>query len=139
MDEVTSALLALKDQALAATKARDQDFYRGYLADDAIAILPAGVFDKAAIVAALGAPTVPFQSSEIKDTRVVVLGPDAGAVTYRATLATGDVMTTTIYARRNGVWHGVLYQQTPVTASPPPSFPNALPGEEGSGDSPVMP
>jgi hypothetical protein len=115
MPDVTAELLALKDQALAATKTRDQDFYRGYLADDAIAILPAGVFGKAAIVAALGAPAVPFQSSEIKDTSVVVLGPDSGLVTYRATLATGDVMTTTVYARRDGVWQGVLYQQTPVT------------------------
>ena len=75
MDDVTAALLDLKDQALAATKTRDQDFYRGYLADDAIAILPAGVFGKEAIIAALGAPTVPFQSSEIKETNVVVLGP----------------------------------------------------------------
>ena len=116
MADVTSELLALKDQALAATKARDQDFYDGYLADDAIAILPAGVFDKTAIVAALGAPTVPFQSSEIKETRVVVLGPDAGVVIYRATLAAGDVMTTTIYARRDGVWRGVLYQQTPMAS-----------------------
>ena len=91
MDEVEATLLSLKDQALTATRERDQDFYRGYLADDAVAVLPAGVFDKTAVVAALGAPQVPFQSSKIEDTRVVVLGPDTGIVTYR-----------------------VLYQQTPL-------------------------
>jgi len=48
MDEVEAALRALKDQALAATRDRDRDFYRAYLADDAVAVLPAGVFDKAA-------------------------------------------------------------------------------------------
>jgi len=111
-DEAT--LRSLKDQAIAATRDRDHDFYRGYLADDAIAILPAGVFDKAAVVAALGAAQVPFQSSAITDTQVMLLGADAGVVTYRATLPTGVVLVTTVYARRDGRWQGVLYQQTPL-------------------------
>ena len=117
MDDVEATLRSLKDQALAATKERDQDFYRGYLADDAIAVLPAGVFDKAAVVAALGAPRVPFQSSAIEDTRVMVLGPDTGIVTYRATLGDQVVFVTTVYALRDGVWQGVLYQQTPLAGT----------------------
>jgi hypothetical protein len=116
MEEIEATLRSLKDQALAATRDRDQDFYRGYLADDAVAILPAGVFDKAAVVAALGSSQVPFQSSRVADTRVKVLGPDAGVVTYRATLASGEVFVTTVYARRDGTWQGVLYQQTPLPA-----------------------
>jgi hypothetical protein len=116
MDDVEATLRSLKDQALAATRDRDQEFYRGYLADDAVAVLPAGVFDKTAVVAALGSPGVPFQSSKVEDTRVVTLGPDAGVVTYRATLASGQVFVTTVYARRNGTWQGVLYQQTPLPA-----------------------
>lgn len=114
MEQIEATLLGLKDQALAATRDRDQDFYRGYLADDAIAVLPAGVFDKAAVVAALGAARVPFQSSKVENTQVIVLNPDAGVVTYRAELASGQVFVTTVYARRNGVWQGVLYQQTPL-------------------------
>jgi hypothetical protein len=121
MQDVEATLRSLKDRALAATRDRDQDFYRGYLADDAVAILPAGVFDKAAVVAALGGSQVPFQSSRIDDTRVVVLGPDAGVVTYRAILASGPVFVTTVYARRNGTWQGVLYQQTPLDADGPPA------------------
>ena len=118
MEDIEAILRSLKDQALAATRDRDQDFYRGYLADDAVAVLPAGVFDKSAVIAALGAPSVSFQSSTIEDTRVVVLGPDAGVVTYRAGLASGKVFVTTVYARRDGAWQGVLYQQTPL---PPPT------------------
>jgi hypothetical protein len=118
MEDIEATLLTLKDQALAATRDRDQDFYGGYLADDAVAILPAGVFDKAAVVAALSSARVPFQSSKVEDTRVMVLGPDAGVVTYRATLASGQVFVTTVYARRNGLWKGVLYQQTPLPAPP---------------------
>ena len=48
MIDVSAELLELKNQALAATKAADGDFYRGYLHDDAIAITPYGVFDKEA-------------------------------------------------------------------------------------------
>jgi hypothetical protein len=118
MEDIEATLRRLKDEALAATQDRDQNFYRGYLADDAVAILPAGVFDKTAVVAALGSPHVPFQSSKIDDTQIMVLSPGAGVVTYRATLASGQVFVTTVYARRDGVWQGVLYQQTPL---PPPS------------------
>jgi hypothetical protein len=117
MEDVEAILRSLKDRALAATRSRDQDFYRGYLADDAIAVLPAGVFDKAAVIAALGSSQVPFQSSTVEDTRVLVLSPDAGVVTYRASLASGQVFVTTVYARRNGTWQGVLYQQTPLPAA----------------------
>jgi hypothetical protein len=114
MDEVEAALRALKEQVLAATRNRDQDFYRGYLADDAVAVLPAGVFDKAAVIAALGAPRVAFQASAIEDTRVMVLGPDTGIVTYRATFGDQVVFVSTVYARRDGAWQGVFYQQTPL-------------------------
>jgi hypothetical protein len=114
--DVAGILRSLKDQALAATRNRDQDFYRGYLADDAVAVLPAGIFDKAAVLAALAGPQVPFQASKIEDTRVTVLGLDSGIVTYRATLASGAVFVTTVYARRNGTWQGILYQQTALEA-----------------------
>ena len=35
-------------------------------------------------------------------------------MTYRAELASGQVFVSTVYARRDGVWQGVLYQQTPL-------------------------
>jgi hypothetical protein len=113
-DDVEATLRALKDRVLAATREHDQEFYRGYLADDAVAVLPAGVFDKAAVIAAVGAPRVPFQASAIEDTRVKVLGPDTGIVTYRATLGDQVMFVTTVYARRDGAWQGVFYQQTPL-------------------------
>jgi hypothetical protein len=121
MDDVAATLLWLKDRALEATKRRDGEFYLGYLADDATAIVPVGVFDKAAIVAAMSAPGGGFASSAVVDTRVTVLGRDAGVVTYVATFpdpaggADRDVFVTTVYARRNGEWKGVLYQQTPLS------------------------
>jgi hypothetical protein len=40
----------LKERALEATKNADANFYQNYLDDNAIAIVPFGIFDKRAIV-----------------------------------------------------------------------------------------
>jgi len=113
---IESELMRLKDAALAATRARDLAFYRGYLAEDAIAVLPVGVMGKEAILRAVERGAI--QGADIAGTRVLVLGPDAGLVTYRATFE-GEgrrlaAFVTTLYARREGRWLGVLYQQTPL-------------------------
>lgn len=106
MDDVAAQLLELKDDALAATKAADGDFYRGYLHDDAMAITPYGVFGKEAIVAQMSAPRSSFASDAIDDTRAFVLSDDSGLVTYRATFPPAEpggdprvVFVTTAYKR----------------------------------------
>lgn len=53
-----------------------------------------------------------FQSTAIEDTRVLVLSPDAGVVTYRAAFAGWSALVSTCYRKRDGRWWGVLYQQT---------------------------
>ena len=115
-------LLQLKDEALAATKSRDLAFYDQYLADDAMAIVPAGVFDKATILDGIAAGR--FQSSHVDTTRVNLIGDDAGIVTYVATFGSGDsakrAFVTTVYGKIEGEWKGLLYQQTPL-AGPQPS------------------
>ena len=115
-DTIDQDLLDLKDAALEATRNRDLAFYRDYLADDAIAVVPAGIFAKDQIVAAMGQGT--FQSSAIDDERVIPLGPDAGLVIYIATFGDGTTarkaFVTTVYQRTDGTWHGTFYQQTPL-------------------------
>jgi hypothetical protein len=110
-------LLKLKQDALDASARQDGDFYAGYLADGARAITPAGVAGKEQVVAAARAGG--FRSVAVDDTQVTLLTDDVGLVTYRATFArpdgaTFDVITTTVYQRVDGVWKGVLYQQTPL-------------------------
>ena len=123
MVDVTAELLELKTQALAATKAADGDFYRGYLHDDAIAITPYGVFDKEAVVAQMSSPRSSFASDAIDDTRAFVLTDDSGLVTYRATYPPAEqggkprvVFVTTVYKRYADGWKGLFYQQTPLLA-----------------------
>lgn len=122
MSSIEETLLSLKERALEATKNHDADFYNGYLADNAIAIVAFGIFTKEAIVQQMASPNSAFRSIKIEDTRVMVLSPDSGVVTYKATFESMkdgkpfDVFVTTIYAKIAGVWKGVFYQQTPMQA-----------------------
>lgn len=114
MNGIQTELLRLKDAALAATKRADGDFYAGYLHEEAIAITPYGVFDKAAIVAQMSSPSSSFASDAIDDVRAIELSDSSGVVTYRASYPSGDVMVTTVYRKDDEGWKGLLYQQTPL-------------------------
>ena len=119
MEKIKSILLGLKDQALEATKSSDGDFYQKYLADDAIAIVPFGVFNKKAIVDQMGSGHSPFKSLRVDNTQAIVLTPESGLVTYKATYEQEDktqleVFVTTVYAKIKDEWKGVFYQQTPM-------------------------
>ena len=120
MENVKEILLSLKEEALEATKNMDADFYNDYLAENAIAVVPFGVFNKAAIIEQMASPDSAFRSRKIEDTRVMVLTDESGVVTYKATFEnvkdgnSFDVFVTTIYAKIKGVWKGVFYQQTPI-------------------------
>jgi Domain of unknown function (DUF4440) len=122
MEDIKSILLGLKDKALEATQNADGKFYEDYLDDHAVAIVPVGVFDKKAIVQQMSVPNSPFKSVGIDDTKAIVLTPESGIVTYKATYARADqstfqVFVTTVYAKVKGVWKGIFYQQTPIMGS----------------------
>jgi hypothetical protein len=119
MENIKSILLGLKDQALEATKNADADFYQNYLADGAIAIVPFGVFNKKAIVDQMGSGHSQFKSVRVDDTQAIVLTPESGLVTYKATYEQEDktqleVFVTTVYAKIKDEWKGIFYQQTPM-------------------------
>jgi ketosteroid isomerase-like protein len=115
MPTTKDTLLSLKQKALDATQKSDADFYQDYLSPDAVAIVPLGIFDKAAIVQQMGSDDSTFRSSKIEDTRVIELTPDCGIVTYKAIFGSAEqeipkpseVYVTTVYARINGEWKGV--------------------------------
>jgi hypothetical protein len=120
MENVEATLLSLKEQALEATKKHDGAFYNNYLADKAVAVVPFGIFQKEAIVQQMSENDSPLRSMQVEDTQVIVLTPESGIVTYRATFPTingkppSTVFVTTVYAKMNGDWKGMFYQQTPL-------------------------
>jgi ketosteroid isomerase-like protein len=122
MENIKDSLLSLKEKALEATKNADAGFYQDYLADNAVAVVPIGVLNKEAILKQMEAENSSFKSSKIEDVRVIELTPESGIVTYTATFdsrpedipSASEVYVTTVYAKINGKWKGVFYQQTPV-------------------------
>lgn len=96
------------------------DFYGRIMTEDAVMVLANGqVMDRDTVVAALAsAPT--WQRYEIRDPRVVGVGPDAAALVYQATAhrdAEQPPFTGLMCSVYVSSTHGrrlALYQQTPL-------------------------
>lgn len=93
------------------------DAYRRHLAGDALIVLPSGVLDREACIAAIeGSPA--WDEFAIADARVLDLGPDAAVLTYRWSSRRGaapyDAFMSSAYVRRDGRWRLVLHQQSPT-------------------------
>jgi hypothetical protein len=92
------------------------DAYRRHLADEAIMVLPNGVLDRDACIAAIEASAA-WDALEISDARTLPLGEDGAILTYAWRSRRGDVsyaaLMTSVYVHRDGGWRLVLHQQTP--------------------------
>lgn len=99
----------------------DADFYDRNLASDAVMVLPdpAGVMDRDAVVRAIGA-SARWVEVRMDDVRMIRLGDDAAALTYRAAArrAAGDALYTALvssaYVRHGDAWKLALHQQSPT-------------------------
>jgi hypothetical protein len=111
-DDIERELRALKEGALRATRERDVAYYDGYMSEDAVGIFPYGTLDKAAVLAQVSQPQPSFRALAIEDERVSVLSEECGVVFYTAVYADRRAAVSTLFLRRNGEWHAVLYQQT---------------------------
>jgi len=96
---------------------------RGFLADDALLIFNDGKrYNKREFLALM--PDFRLTSLTIEPTYAVrMIGPDVATLLYRATYTstfkngpaeTSRVISSSVYARRNGAWLSVLYQETPI-------------------------
>ncbi|HEY8467467.1 MAG TPA: nuclear transport factor 2 family protein [Solirubrobacterales bacterium] len=114
--ELLDALLRV-DEALAQGTG---DLYRRLLTEDAVVALPGmGLLDREACAAALDASDATgWDSIAMHDARLVALGRDAAAVTYRFEGRRGDfryaALMTSAYVRREGEWSLAVHQQTPL-------------------------
>ncbi len=98
------------------------EFYGGLMTPDGVMVLAHGfALDREAVVASLrDAP--PWSGYTISDERLVRIGVDAAALTYRARAWRDDdggsfvALMSSVYVRHDGSWRLALYQQTPVPA-----------------------
>lgn len=107
------------DEALARGTGDD---YRERLTDDAVVVLPGlGALDRETCAQAVDADPGPdWGRIAMTDARLVELGPDGAAITYRFEGARGDrpyaALMSSAYVRRDGDWKLALHQQTPLDA-----------------------
>jgi hypothetical protein len=93
-------------------------FYDEVLAEEVLMLLPGGMVidDRATVVESMSG--APWDDYDLRDERVVGLGPDAAMVAYRATATRGDVtyeaLFNSTYVVEHGEWRLKLHQQTPV-------------------------
>jgi hypothetical protein len=94
------------------------EFYDAFLTDDAVMVVPVGVLERDACIAAFEA-AAPWSRFELSDMRVLPLGEDGAIVTYRATAEREGhpeytALVSTTYVRQDGEWLIAFHQQTPV-------------------------
>ncbi|MCC7275374.1 MAG: nuclear transport factor 2 family protein [Alphaproteobacteria bacterium] len=116
-------LLALEIASWQHIKDRDVAAMRSYLADDAVLIFGDGTrYTKSAYLAIIPDYDLVAYAVE-KNSEIVMVSPDVAALLYKVTYtgglknakpATATVSSVSTYARRNGAWSSVLYQETPA-------------------------
>lgn len=122
MDITRSVLIDLENQAWAALKNGDADFYQNYLSENAVAISSSGIMERDDLIKQAKEKRSPVQGYRLENPRVIIMTKDAAIVTSRATVVMKQdgkdinisTYSTTVYARINGEWRAVLLQQTPI-------------------------
>lgn len=106
-------------QALSSEGAASQEFYSSVLRDDAVMLLPGGMFidGKENILKSLAAQ--PWTSFQIEDPRVISLSESVGVLVYRVTAQRDGstpyvALINSTYELSDGMWKLALHQQTPV-------------------------
>jgi hypothetical protein len=101
-------------EALCSDDARG--YYEEHLTDDAAMAFPFGVMDREQVLAAMAAAQ-PWSRYEIKDPRVIALGPHCGVVVYSVTAQReGDepfsAVLSSTFVRRGDQWKLAFHQQS---------------------------
>lgn len=116
-------LMALEVASWGYMRDRNLDGMRGYLADDGLLIFSDGSrYNKREMLAMM--PDYKLDSFTIEPTYAVrMIGADVATLLYRVTYTasvkggkteTVKALSSSVYARRDGKWWSVLYQESPI-------------------------
>jgi len=116
------AVQDLENQSWVAWKNQDADFFERFLAADHVEVHSYGVSGKADVVSAIRSKICAVQTYKLGDFKITQVAADSVLLTYRAeqdtqcgaAKAPSPVWTTSLYAKRGGVWVNVMFQQTPL-------------------------
>ena len=125
-DEKTEALkttlVDLEMRSWQAWKDRDGRYFDGFLSDDHIELGASGRASKSQVVNFVGSPICVVKSYSVTDMKMTQLNDSTALLTYHVaqdTTCNGQAVpspawTSSLFAKRNGKWLNVLYQQTPA-------------------------
>lgn len=120
LGNVREELLQLeRDGWQAISEHRGAEFYSSRLAADALMVLPGDmVLDRQTALDSIDGP-VTWEWFRLENDRVMALGDDAAALTYRVTAKrpgeeAHSTLITSTYVRHDGSWLMAIHQQTPV-------------------------
>lgn len=119
MADVKEELLQLeRDGWQAISDHRGADFYSSHLTEDALMVLPGDlVMDRQTALDSIDGPAT-WEWFRLENERVVGLGEEAAALTYRVTAKRPDdepysALITSTYVRQGNSWLMAMHQQTP--------------------------
>lgn len=118
MEDHLAVLLDIEKQAWKAADTRDVEFYREYLAPEALVVSPWGILDREGILRDLVENPNEFPKYAIMDPKVVPLGEESAVLVYTVSFGGQTLYVSTVYARDRGRWRAAFHQRTPALQRP---------------------
>lgn len=115
MDDLLAVLLDTEKRVWKAADTRDMEFYRDYLAPEALVVSPRGILDREGILRDLVENPNELPAYTITDPKVVSLGEEGAVLAYTVSFGGQTIFVSTVYARSDGRWRAVFHQRTPVS------------------------
>jgi hypothetical protein len=113
----TSELIGIERRGWEALCSDDAEaYYRQHMTEDALMAFPFGLMDKEEALKAMAEAT-PWSRYEMKDPRLVPLGPDSGVVAYSVVAQREEqepfsAVISSTFVRRKGEWKLAFHQQS---------------------------
>jgi hypothetical protein len=121
MEDLLTTLSDIEKRAWEAADTRDAEFYREYLAPEALVVSPRGILDREGILRDLVENPNEFPKYTIMDEKVVPLGEEAAVLVYTVSFGGQTLYISTVYARSGGRWRAAFHQRTPASPATEPA------------------
>jgi len=118
MEDLLTALFDIERRAWRAADTRDAEFYREYLAPEALVVSPRGILDREEILRDLVENPNEFPEYAIMDEKVVPLGEEGAVLAYTVSFGGQIFYVSTAYTRKGDRWRAAFHQRTPAIQKP---------------------
>ncbi|MCM2465268.1 nuclear transport factor 2 family protein [Methanoculleus oceani] len=115
MKDLLTVLLDIEKRAWEAADTRDVEFYRDYLAPEALVVSPPGILSREGILEDLTQNPHELPAYTLRDPKVVPLGEESAVLVYTVSFGGQTLFVSTAYTRNDGRWRAAFHQRTPAS------------------------